>query len=126
MSNANADYHSLRNALRNADRIGNDTMVRYFAGKMGMCKYVMPEDWRPHTCFTSGIPLRGRDIGNTATWRTKAKAQVAARDMGWPAQSVTKVYCRIHGERWALVDGRFGLLSRAWVRSRNQPAAALR
>jgi hypothetical protein len=104
-------YRQLRNAADNAARIGATGAAQAFAIKASLEKWVEPQDWNPGTCW-DGIPLRGADLGNTATWQRKADAQAAARAIGWPVGEVTKVRNPIHGDRWALVDGRFGLLSR--------------
>lgn len=44
-------------------------------------------------------------------WATKKQAVEAAKSVGWPLDSITKVYTRFCGG-WALCDGRFGLLSK--------------
>lgn len=44
-------------------------------------------------------------------WATKKAARDAARSIGWPAKSVTKVHTRFQ-VGWAIVDTRFGALSR--------------
>lgn len=103
----------LRRCVVNALRIGNQTAAANFAERASRCKWVAPPDWRPHVCH-DGIPLRGADLADTATWRTKAQAQAAARSIGWPVGEVAKVANPLHGDRWALVDGRFGLLSKHW------------
>lgn len=104
-------YRQLRSAADNAARIGNTKAALEFAGKASAEKWVFPQDWNPETCW-DGIPLRGADLANTATWQRKAEAQDAARSIGWPVGEITKIRNPIHGDRWALVDGRFGLLSR--------------
>ena len=104
-------YRTYRNAAINAASIGNNSAATHFSRKAAECDWVSPADWHPRTCFAHGIPLPGPDMGNTATFPTKKSAQSAARAIGWPVGDVTKVYGRIYGERWALVDGRFGLVS---------------
>lgn len=105
------NYRTLRNAANNAAKIGNISAASEFAARAMECDYVEPADWRPHACYTHGIALPGADLTCTQTWGTKRAAQEAARAVGWRAGDVTKVYNRLHGERWAMVDGRFGLVS---------------
>ena len=51
------------------------------------------------------------DASKVRFWATKAAAADGARSVGWPLDSITKVYTRFCGG-WALADGRFGLLSK--------------
>lgn len=44
-------------------------------------------------------------------WATKKQATAGAKSIGWPVDSLTKVYTRFCGG-WALADGRFGFLSK--------------
>jgi len=104
-------YTSLRNAADNAAKIGNYAACRNFVAKMEACDWVEPHDWRPGVCFSRGIPLRGNDFSITKKFGTKKAVQAAARRIGWPVGAVTRVYRPIHGICWAIVDGRFGLMS---------------
>lgn len=110
-----SSYRNLRNAARNATKIGNHSAAMAFLEKAAACDWIEPADWRPHVCFARGIPLDGLTLEHTATFSTKKQAQDAARVIGWNVGDVTKVHHRLHGERWALVDGRFGLASRARI-----------
>ena len=109
----------LRRAAANAAAIGNHSAAIHFSERASACQWVAPQDWRPHVCH-HGIPLRGADLTDTATWRTRAQAQAAARSIGWPVGAVTRVTNPLHGDQWALVDGRFGLVSAHWFRTLNR------
>lgn len=120
MTASTAKYSTYIAAMTNALAIGNQAAALLFEAKAASCKFIEPPDWRPHVCATRGIPLHGRTLTHTKTFATKASAVDGAKSIGWPAGAVTKVHHRIHGEKWAIVDGRFGLLSRSWFNSASE------
>jgi len=73
-----------------------------------------------------GWPIDG---SKTRFWATKKEAQAAAKAIGWPAGSVSKMQTRFQ-IGWGLVDGAFGTLRRdwyeraKWARENNQPMPA--
>lgn len=107
-------YRTYRNAVENAARVGNHTAAKTFAAKASACDWVIPREWHPLTSFGKGPELPGAELGDTATWRTRSEAEQAAKAIGWPIgdDAIGMVYNRLHGSRWALVDGRFGFVSR--------------
>lgn len=110
------EYRTYRNAAANAARVGNHSAALAFASQASECDWVFPREWHPGTSFGTGPELPGAELGDTATWRTRHEAEVAAKAIGWPVgdSAIGMVFNRIHGIRWALVDGRFGFVSRTW------------
>lgn len=76
--------------------------------RVGDVVYVVPNTWTtPQRTY-----VRTADLAQMMAWSTKAAAHDGARAIGWSPRSVSKVRSRLGGEVYALVDGRFGYLSR--------------
>ena len=111
------DFHQLRNAMLAAENVGNRTMSAYFQQEMQECEYVWGEG--PDGCLNS------QAWRAVQKWKTKALAVKAAQRVGWRACDVRAIEHRLFGSAWAMVDGRFGLVSKSfYAKIATNPRAA--